>query len=95
MSLRITSNDPRGYLLAATAQHDVVREVALRTHGNVLDVLPAGSAVLVRSGRLEDVTVAFDLRLYLAAGLKPGRHAWPVSLHLQPEGGFTASTPFP
>jgi hypothetical protein len=84
-SLDLLVNDRLGYVLRAEILSAIF--TAVRISGLASPVVVTGDAALLRMpsmvGRAKPAPVPVEYRLQLAAGIVPGRYAWPVSLTIQ------------
>lgn len=82
--LRVTSNEPNGYLLVFDFSPDVIRSIIVRGLGT--DAKVSASGGWIPQPYTGPETKAFDLsyRLLLAGNASAGSYSWPVSVSVNP-----------
>ncbi len=80
--LRVTSNNPSGFMISVTFDPALVARVEARVAGQSVQAASPGTSVQVQAAKLDDATLDVGYRLFLVPGTRPGTYAWPVTLAL-------------
>ena len=79
-SVKLTSNDRSGYLLAASYDVQLLSSVEVRISSQNLTASSGYGSMRVASGLTIDKLVPISYRLHLAPGVHAGAYRWPVTL---------------
>ena len=79
-SVKLTSNNRSGYLLAASYDVGLLSRVEVRISSQNLTASSGHGSIRVVSGLTVDKLVPISYRLHLAPGVSAGAYRWPVAL---------------
>lgn len=79
-SVKLTSNNRSGYLLAASYDVQLLSKVEVRISSQHLTASSGHGSIRVASGLTTEKLVPIGYRLYLAPGVLAGAYRWPVAL---------------
>ena len=78
--LRVSSNNPAGFVVALGFEPAIVSRVEARIAGQLLEARSSGESTPVHAPKLNDAPMDVAYRLHLAPGARPGTYRWPVRL---------------
>jgi hypothetical protein len=82
--LRVTSNNPAGYVIDFFGRLPIFTSVRISSAGGDADLGPDGGAIIERGRQGRDMPLDLSYRFNLAAHVQPGTYAWPLALNVRP-----------
>ncbi len=82
--LRVTSNDPVGYVVEFFSRLPILTAVTVSSRDGSADLGPDGGAIVERGRQGRDQSLRLSFRFRLAAPVQPGTYAWPLALNVRP-----------
>jgi hypothetical protein len=82
--LRVTSNNPAGYVVDFFSRLPIFRSVRVSSTGGSADLGPDGGAIIERGRHGRDIPLDLSYRFNLAASVQAGTYAWPLALNVRP-----------
>jgi hypothetical protein len=82
--LRVTSNNPAGYVIDFFSRLPIFTSVRVSSTGGSADLGPDGGAIIERGRQGRDLPLNLSYRFNLAAQVQPGTYAWPLALNVRP-----------
>ena len=82
--LRVTSNNPAGYIVDFFSRLPIFTSVRISSDGGSADLGPDGGAIIERGRQGRDLPLNLSYRFNLAARVQPGTYAWPLALNVRP-----------
>lgn len=82
--LRVTSNNPAGYVVDFFSRLPIFTSVRVSSSGGSADFGPDGGAIIQRGNHGRDLPLNLSYRFTLTAQLAPGTYAWPLALNVRP-----------
>jgi hypothetical protein len=82
--LRVTSNNPAGYIIDFFSRLPIFTSVRISSAGGSADLGPDGGAIIERGRQGRDIPLNLSYRFNLIAQVQPGTYAWPLALNVRP-----------
>jgi hypothetical protein len=82
--LRVTSNNPAGYVIDFFSRLAIFTSVRVSSAGGGADLGPDGGTIIERGRKGRDMPLDLSYRFNLAAQVQPGTYAWPLALNVRP-----------
>jgi len=82
--LRVTSNNPAGYIVDFFSRLPIFTSVRISSAGGSADLGPDGGTIIERGRQGRDMSLDLSYRFNLAAQVQPGTYAWPLALNVRP-----------
>jgi hypothetical protein len=82
--LRVTSNNPAGYVIDFFSRLPIFTSVRVSSTGGSADLGPDGGAIIERGRQGRDLPLNLSYRFNLTAQVQPGTYAWPLALNVRP-----------
>jgi hypothetical protein len=82
--LRITSNNPIGYIVDFFSRLPIFTSVTVSSAGGSADLGPDGGAIIQRGQQGRDMPLQLSFRFNLTAQIQPGTYPWPLALNVRP-----------
>ena len=82
--LRVTSNNPAGYIIDFFSRLPIFTSVRVSSTGGGADLGPDGGTIIERGRQGRDIPLNLSYRFNLAAQVQPGTYAWPLALNVRP-----------
>ncbi len=82
--LRITSNNPVGYVVDFFSRLPIFTSVTVSSAGGSADLGPEGGAIVERGSHGRDIPLHLSFRFNLTAQVQPGTYPWPLALNVRP-----------
>ena len=82
--LRVTSNNPAGYIVAFFNRLAIFTSVRISSAGGSADLGSDGGAIIERGRHGRDMLLNLSYRFNLAPQVEPGTYAWPLALRARP-----------
>jgi hypothetical protein len=82
--LRVTSNNPAGYIVDFFSRLAIFTSVRISSAGGSADLGPEGGTIIERGRQGRDMPLDLSYRFNLAAQVQPGTYAWPLALNIRP-----------
>jgi len=82
--LRVTSNNPAGYVIDFFSRLPIFTSVRVSSAGSGADLGPDGGTIIERGRKGRDMPLDLSYRFNLAAQVQPGTYAWPLALNVRP-----------
>jgi hypothetical protein len=82
--LRVTSNNPAGYVIDFFSRLPIFTSVRVSSTGGGADLGPDGGTIIERGRQGRDIPLNLSYRFNLAAQVQPGTYAWPLALNIRP-----------
>ena len=82
--LRVTSNNPAGYVIDFFSRLPIFTSVRISSAGGSADLGPDGGAIIERGRHGRDLPLNLSYRFNLTAQVQPGTYAWPLALNVRP-----------
>jgi hypothetical protein len=82
--LRVTSNNPAGYIVDFFSRLAIFTSVRISSAGGSADLGPDGGTIIERGRQGRDMSLDLSYRFNLAAQVQPGTYAWPLALNVRP-----------
>lgn len=78
--LRVTSNNPSGYVVDFFSRLPIFTSVRVSSTGGSADLGPDGGAIIERGHQGRDMPLNLSYRFNLSAQVQPGTYPWPLAL---------------
>jgi hypothetical protein len=82
--LRVTSNNPAGYVIDFFSRLPIFTSVRVSSAGSGADLGPDGGTIIERGRQGRDMSLNLSYRFNLIAQVQPGTYAWPLALNVRP-----------
>ena len=82
--LRVTSNNPAGYIIDFFSRLPIFTSVRVSSTGGGADLGPDGGTIIERGHQGRDMPLNLSYRFNLTAQVQPGTYAWPLALNVRP-----------
>ena len=82
--LRVTSNNPAGYVIDFFSRLPIFRSVRVSSPDGDANLGPDGGAIIERGRHGRDMPLNLSYRFNLADNVQPGTYAWPLALNVRP-----------
>jgi hypothetical protein len=82
--LRVTSNNPAGYVIDFFSRLPIFTSVRVSSAGSGADLGPDGGTIIERGRQGRDMPLNLSYRFNLTAQVQPGTYAWPLALNVRP-----------
>jgi hypothetical protein len=82
--LRVTSNNPAGYVIDFFSRLAIFSSVRISSAGGSADLGPEGGTMIARGSKGRDLPLNLSYRFNLAASTQPGVYPWPLALNVRP-----------
>jgi hypothetical protein len=82
--LRVTSNNPAGYVIDFFSRLAIFTSVRVSSAGGGADLGPDGGTIIERGRKGRDMPLDLSYRFNLAAQVQAGTYAWPLALNVRP-----------
>jgi hypothetical protein len=82
--LRVTSNNPAGYVIDFFSRLPIFRSVRVSSSDGDANLGPDGGAIIERGRHGRDMALNLSYRFNLADNVQPGTYAWPLALNVRP-----------
>lgn len=81
--LRVTSNNPAGYIVDFFSRLPIFRSVRVSSTDGSADLGPDGGAIIERGRQGRDMPLKLSYRFNLGAQVEPGTYPWPLALNVR------------
>ncbi|HEV3239928.1 MAG TPA: hypothetical protein VG429_05960 [Casimicrobiaceae bacterium] len=82
--LRVTSNNPAGYIVDFFSRLPIFTSVRVSSSGGGADLGPDGGAIIERGRQGRDMPLNLSYRFNLIAQVQPGTYPFPLALNVRP-----------
>ncbi len=82
--LRVTSNNPAGYVVDFFSRLPIFSSVRVSSSGGSAELGPDGGAIIERGRQGRDMPLNLSYRFNLSAQVQPGTYPWPLALNIRP-----------